>query len=780
MSPLAEQAKAYARRGWRVLPLCWPVNGACACGRKHPKTGEPWPHTGKDIGKAPAPAAPNGFKNATTSLRRAEAWWGKTPSANIGIATGARSGLIILDVDPRNGGTDSLERLRAKYGPLPDTVQVLTGSGEHYYFKSPKGTTLHSKLEGYPGLDIKSEGGHVIGAGSLHANGRRYEFEASSHPDDIPLAECPPWLLELAAKPREVTLPTTATAKTVPLGKAALDFVANGAPKGQQRGRAVAAGRNYLSAGHAPEQAVDALMRAFDASPQDAEDPWTREHAESIIGSLLKTPAPPLPELHVPPSASTTESRNGHLHGETIPPKSNEPFRFTDLGNAERFAHLHQAGLRYVYQWKSWVAWDGKRWSLDGLADAERAAHKTVRSIYDDAEKVIGDTAQEKMKAWALKSEAAGHLDAILRRGRALPGISAAPSGFDRTDWKLNLLNGTLDLRAGELLPHDPNDMITKLAPLNFDRNAACPLWEATLERNLAGRQDIITFLQRAAGYSLTGAVWEHVFFFLYGLGRNGKSTFIETLLAMLGDYAMEAAPDLLMSQGENNQRHPTERADLYGKRLVVCVESESGRRLSEGFVKQATGGDRIRARRMHQDFFEFDPTHKLFLVSNYRPIVKGTDEGIWSRPKLVHFNVTIPKEERDPQLKEKLRKEWPGILNWALKGCLEWQEEGLAIPEEVEAATKEYRDEMNPLADFIADCCELLPTASVSNPTIREAYDNWCETNKEKYPLGPKQFAQRLATLEGVTPGRVGKERNWHGIGVKLRERDEVSPSVT
>jgi putative DNA primase/helicase len=298
----------------------------------------------------------------------------------------------------------------------------------------------------------------------------------------------------------------------------------------------------------------------------------------------------------------TGSPSNGHRPYAPIPSAiDSEGLKLTDLGNAERFALQHKNKLRYVYAWKSWVAWDGKRWRTDGQAAAERAAHLAVRSMYAEAKSIENPKVRDALVEWARRSESAQHIAAILTLARAQPGIPAEPGDFDRDHWKLNVHNGTLDLRAGELLEHDPKDMITKLAAVKFDRDATCEIWLSFLHRVLAGRQAIIDFLRRSVGYSLTGEVWEHIFFFLFGLGRNGKSTFVETIQAMLGDYSLTAAPDLLMALGKNTQRHPTERADLYGKRFVVCNEPEGGRRLAEGFVKQATGGDRIRARRMHE-----------------------------------------------------------------------------------------------------------------------------------------------------------------------------------
>jgi putative DNA primase/helicase len=302
------------------------------------------------------------------------------------------------------------------------------------------------------------------------------------------------------------------------------------------------------------------------------------------------------------------------------------------------------------------------------------------------------------------------------------------------------------------------------MAPVEYDPQAACPMWEAFLDRIMAGNQKLIRYLQKAAGYSLTGDVSEQAFFIPYGSGANGKSVFLTTLLAVLGDYGIQAPPDLLMvKQGE---RHPTELADLKGARLVVAIESEEGKRLAESLVKQLTGGDKIKARRMREDFWGFDATHKLWLATNHKPIIRGSDYAIWRRIRLIPFNVTIPPEEQDKQLPAKLQQELPGILRWAVEGCLVWQREGLGEPPEVRAATESYRAEMDVIATFLNGCCIVNPLAKAKVKDLYQAYVEWCKENNE-YPLSQRVLGTRL--LERGFKQRKGAkgQRFWLGIGL-------------
>jgi putative DNA primase/helicase len=304
-------------------------------------------------------------------------------------------------------------------------------------------------------------------------------------------------------------------------------------------------------------------------------------------------------------------------------------------------------------------------------------------------------------------------------------------------------------------------DLITQLAPVTYDPDAPCPTWEAFLTRIMAGNTALMTFLQRAVGYALTGDVREQVMLLLWGTGRNGKSTLINALLALLGPYAMKAAPDLLIAT--KNDRHPTERADLSGKRLVAAIESGEGQRFDEVFVKEATGGDPIRARRMREDFWEFWPTHKIWLATNHKPVIRGTDEGIWRRIRLVPFTVIIPEEEQDKTLPEKLRAELSGILAWAVRGCVVWRQEGLPVPEEVQQATAGYREEMDTFGRFLADRCVLDQRWRVTTDVLYQAYLTWCQGNGE-YRLSKNHFGMRLRD-RGLTPIRFGNARGWQGI---------------
>jgi putative DNA primase/helicase len=349
----------------------------------------------------------------------------------------------------------------------------------------------------------------------------------------------------------------------------------------------------------------------------------------------------------------------------------------------------------------------------------------------------------------------------MMRWARAEQGIPILPEQMDRDPFLLNVLNGTIDLRTGALQPHDRTQSITKLAPVMFDAEAECPTFLGFLARVLPDAE-VRRFLRYMTGYGMTGSTVEQCLAFLYGGGANGKSTFLDTIQEMLGDYAQTAAPDLLTSRG--GDRHPTELADLFGARWVSSIEVDEGKRLAETLVKQMSGGDKMKARFMRTDFFQWAPTHKLFLAANHKPEIRGTDYAIWRRIRLIPFTVTIPENERDGNLGEKLIAELPGILNWAIAGCLDWQRYGLGVPAAIREATEEYREEQDILAKFIDERCVIDAQAWVVSGTLYAVYMAWCKSSGEE-PVSNTAFGKRLTERGFVANRRSNGERIRSGI---------------
>ena len=447
-----------------------------------------------------------------------------------------------------------------------------------------------------------------------------------------------------------------------------------------------------------------------------------------------------------------------------------QAYSLTELGNSERFIRDHGENVRYCHLWRKWLIWTGKNWERDDSGRVHKLAKETVRSIYEEAARAMDPASRKDLAKHATNSEADARIKAMLELSKC--EVPVSPVELDADPWLLGVQNGTVDLRTGELLDHRREDLITKLSPVEYDPEAEAETWAAFLERVLPSAT-LRQFVQRLAGYAITGDVSEQILPFLHGSGANGKTTFLNALLEAAGDYGQQAAPDLLLAKRGS---HPTELADLFGARLVASVEVEDGRRFAESLVKQLTGGDRIKARRMREDFWEFSPTHKVFLGANHKPEVRGTDHAMWRRIKLIPFEVTIPKAERDPKLPEKLRDELSGILAWAVRGCLDWQGDGLGEPEEVRAATEVYRSEMDVLARWIDERCVVYEGAWALYSDLYDNYLDWAKKSRETEET-MRKFGSRLKE-RGFEPDKGSRGvAIRRGIALRHDSGDDPDP---
>lgn len=442
-------------------------------------------------------------------------------------------------------------------------------------------------------------------------------------------------------------------------------------------------------------------------------------------------------------------------------------FNCTDMGNAKRLVWTHGTDLRYCYHWKKWLVWDGRRWVKDDTGEVFRRAKETVQGIYEEAAAAVNEETRKELAKHAVRSESEVRIKAMVSLAESELGIPVTPDQLDVNPWLLNCQNGTLDLRTGELREHQRGDMLTNLAPVAYQPDARSDLWEVFLNRVLPD-PDVRAFIRQAAGYSLTGLTTEEVLFFPFGPTATGKSTFLAALAAVLGDYSATADFEAFLAREHVTGSPRNDIARLAGRRLVVSIEVDDGRRLAEGLIKMLTGGDVVTARFLRQESFEFIPVFKLWLSANYRPKVRSDDDAVWRRIVQIPFNVQIPEEERDPEMKMILRdpaKSGAAILAWAVKGCLAWQKYGMEVPEAVKETTEEYREEMDPLADFLEECCIVNPLAKAKNTDLWRSYETWARDNGEKYTLGRKRFAQEIAR-RGFIQGR-GRDRFWEGIGI-------------
>ena len=506
-----------------------------------------------------------------------------------------------------------------------------------------------------------------------------------------------------------------------------------------------------------------------DYGPNHAKIYWNDDQPHWLICSLahgfkhLYFPDFPAPE---PDDAPRPRK------GAAPPTDAETKLPYSDYTNALAFVRDHGENLRFCYAWNAWLVWTGTHWQRDMSGAVMRLAKQTVKRLARHAED-LGDEAAQALLAHVKSSLSTAKLKALIENAQSEDGIAVQPEDLDTDPWVLNVANGTLDLRTGALRPHDRADLLTFALAVAYDQAATCPTWHAFLDRIMATNPHLLDFLKRAIGYALTGVIREHVLLILWGRGRNGKSTFLNLLRRLLGAYAMKAPSELLMVS--HHDRHPTERADLWGKRFVAAIETEQGRKLAEVFVKEATGGDPIRARRMREDFWEFLPTHKVFLATNHKPEITGTDKAIWDRIKLVPFTVTIPEGEQDTTLPEKLEQELPGVLNWALEGCHVWLKDGLGTPDEVRQATAGYQSEMDVLGQFIDECCLVGANYRTKASALYDAYKRWCDQQGIPYDV-QRQWGRAL-TERGFE--RFTNNGTWYrGLGVHECPPSDTEPT--
>lgn len=453
---------------------------------------------------------------------------------------------------------------------------------------------------------------------------------------------------------------------------------------------------------------------------------------------------------------------------EEQPAGPKKKFRLTELGNAERIAHEYGHVIKYVSD-MGWMIWDGKRWKIDNKKEIERICNKVLRGMYKSE-----DEAEQK---WARMCERRNiRMNSIKD---LMPLVPGERSEFDQHKFLFNVDNGTLNLKDGKLQLHDRELGITKITNIEFDEKAECPTWLKFVDQIFKGDKDLIEYMQRLVGYSLTGDISEQSMYFLVGGGSNGKSTFVNTIKKLMGDYGAQTKSDTFIKKKETGANNDIAR--LSNARFVSAVESEEGEKLQESLVKTITGGEPILARFLRQEYFEFIPEFKVFFTTNHKPVIGGLDDGIWRRVKIIPFTLSLKPHERDKKLEEKLSLEMPGILNWAIEGCLKWQQDGLKEPKVVVDATGQYKEDMDILAPFLDEVCYIdepkNESVKIEAKELYSVYNNWCFKSGER-TLGNRSFYRMLETKGFGKMKSTGNKTYLTGITIK--ERAPVTKQVT
>lgn len=673
------------------------------------------------------PIIAGGFKNASSDPDQIKTWWENHPDANIGLVTGKDANLVVIDVDVKDnaGGIKSLKQLENNYGQF-DTLMVHSPSGGiHYYFEYPQGNyDIRSTTGLRPGIDVRANGGYIIAPGST-IDGIPYQFDDK----DKEIAELPDELLKIlitkSIKPKSISR--------------------NQVYHASQQNSLIGIKKGYRDVTIYKHSCV---LRKNDV-PYDV--------AESQVLTIAHNCIPPFPD-----NEAIKCLRSAF---RSFKPKPKNP---TDVGNAERLIAVYGDDIRYVYEYRRWIHWDDNIWATDENGHMSRLAKQVAKSIFGEAANESDEKLQKKLFTHAFASESIKRLTSMIDVSTTETGITISQSNLDDDKYLLGVKNGVVDLRTGKLLPSTKSQMITKRANVAFDEDAQCPVWENALSQMMANDKDVVEYLQRSVGYSLTGDTREHLLFFLHGFGENGKSVFINIIQKLLNDYAAQTPVATIMKKAKGSI--PNDIARLKGARFVSTTETEEDSHISDAEIKHMTGGDIVTARYLHKEFFEFKPNFKLWISGNYKPIL-GEDHGIWRRVILVPFEVTFDAKTRDDQLEDKLTNELPGILNWAIKGCLNWQNQSLKVnpPTKIANATNEYKTDNDRINSWTYVCCDKDQSFSAKSSELYESFRNWATSNGET-GMSHRTFSQKMVER------RYTKKRTSAGIvfiGIKLPERD-------
>lgn len=441
-----------------------------------------------------------------------------------------------------------------------------------------------------------------------------------------------------------------------------------------------------------------------------------------------------------------------------------EIFDNSDTGNAERLAARFGDRICFVATWGEHLVYTGTHWKRDTKGvQVGRYAKQTVNAMCDEI-KYLNTAARKPLEKWRRKSASKGGRHAMIDLLKHEDGIAVEHTDLDVDRWALNVANGTLDLKTCALRPHDPKDLITKHIPVAYKKDAQAPRWRKFLGEVLPDKA-VREFVHRFLGYCLTGDVGERMFVIFLGGGCNGKTAFLNAIEAVMGEYATTAAPTLLVAK--ERESHPTEVADLFQARLATTSETRKGATFDEERVKRLTGSDRLKARRMAEDFWQFEPTHKLLIASNHKPRVKDATDSFWDRVAIVLFNVRIPKSKIDRKLSAKLKEEREGILTWLVEGCRQWKEKGLAPPPGVREATQEYRSEEDIVGRFLAECCKQDSGAFTRMAELMKFNKAWAD-GLNLYPCSSKELTEKLkAEPFSCTSYKRDGVSGWKGIKI-------------
>ncbi len=448
--------------------------------------------------------------------------------------------------------------------------------------------------------------------------------------------------------------------------------------------------------------------------------------------------------------------------GDFDAPTAGMTAELDDVGRSEQFVEHLEGSARFIIERKQWVFWKDGAWQADAGTRILRRAIEFTDTLRDATELSTDPKERARQTALISKGRSVFAVRAMASLAESHPDIVTNITDWDIDPWLLGVQNGIVDLRTGQFRERTQDDLMLRRAACDFDPKASCPKWDTFMARVLPAG-GLVDFMHRMLGYSLAGVSTEQIFLFLYGQGMNGKSTMLEVVEKLLGEYTWRASASLV-TEGRQESEQDVIIGPLLQQRLLVASEIKQAAKLAEARVKDLTGGDRLNGRMRFGHPFQFNPTHTLWCYGNYKPRVSGTDNGIWRRMMLVPFDVSIPECDRNRNLVTELQAEWPGILNRLIAGCLQWQKQGANPPAVIQAARENYRQEEDAIGEFIREECRLGPKESVDRTKLFAAYDAWCEFS-HTHPFSPRNFYDRVRRLEGAEEAET--KRDWKKIRI-------------
>ncbi|RFU00644.1 DNA primase [Staphylococcus haemolyticus] len=504
-------------------------------------------------------------------------------------------------------------------------------------------------------------------------------------------------------------------------------------------------------------------------------DKWDEQRGDDTYGNITINNAIESCQNEFVPETTDTDFQLFIMDEAIKPAKKEKRYSYDDTGNAERLKDLFGDNIRYNYTSKTWMYYDGKRWKHDDTGRMKILTDKVVDNMKNEKLFIAEGIDEEDMEKYRYRhwKDSRNHNKKVNMMKECEHLLPVTNETFDNDFNLFNTQNGFINLKQGVINDHEKQNYFTKISNVEFTDKADCPKWEEFLNDIFLGNQELVRFVQRAVGYSLSGYTTEQVLFILYGNGRNGKSVFLDILNEIFGNYSTNIQPQAIMASKNQSDASP-EIAKLDGARLVTTTEPNEGERFDEGLLKQLTGGDRVSARKLYENEFEFTPQFKLWMATNHKPYVRGRDDGIWRRFVIIPFDKQIPINEIDRELTNKLKRELPAIMKWCVDGFLEWQRIGLSEPAIIKEQRDEYRTEMDSISSFIEECCEIDYKYRVSASELFNAYDNWAKRNNQHKMTNVKFATEVLKKYERTT---IKGKRYYRGL--KIAEDSQYNPNV-